>query len=172
MKRTALLATFVLITGAAPAFAHTGTGITMGFLHPFLGWDHLLAMLAVGAWGATLGGRAVWAIPASFVLAMIAGGALAMSGVNLPFVELTILASVFVLCFFFVARVRMPLWAGMAIVALFAIAHGHAHGAELPIMANEWVYGSGFVAATSLLHALGAIAARFAMTAGRVSTKA
>ena len=172
MKRTALLAIFVLLAGASAAQAHTGTGIGSGFAHPFLGWDHLLAMLAVGAWGATLGGRAVWAIPAAFVLAMIAGGALAMSGVNLPFVELTILASVFVLCFFFVARVRMPVWAGMAIVALFAIAHGHAHGAELPTMANEWDYGSGFVAATSLLHALGAIATRFAMTAGRVSTKA
>ena len=158
MKRIALFVTLSLLS-ATPAFAHAGHGIGSGFMHPFLGWDHLLAMLAVGAWGATLGTRAVWAVPAAFVAMMIVGGGLAMTGVNLPFVEVMILASGFVLAGFAIARVKMPLWSGMAIVGLFALAHGHAHGAEMPALANAWIYGAGFVAATSLIHALGAIAA-------------
>ena len=80
MKRTALIATLVLVS-ATPAFAHAGHGIASGFLHPFLGWDHLIAMLAVGAWGATLGNRAIWVVPAAFVSAMIVGGVFGMAGV-------------------------------------------------------------------------------------------
>jgi urease accessory protein len=158
MKRIALIATLILVS-ATPVFAHSGHGTTSGFLHPFLGWDHLIAMLAVGAWGATLGVRAIWAVPAAFVSAMIAGGAVEMSGIQLPFVEAMILASVVVLSGFAVAHVKMPVWSGMAIVGLFALAHGFAHGAEMPALANAWVYGAGFVAATSLIHALGAVAA-------------
>jgi urease accessory protein len=90
---------------------------------------------------------------------MIAGGAVAMCGIQLPFVEAMILASVVVLSGFAVAHVKMPVWSGMAIVGLFALAHGFAHGAEMPALANAWVYGAGFVAATSLIHALGAVAA-------------
>ena len=158
MKRIALIATLTLLT-ASPAFAHPGHGISSGFLHPFLGWDHLLAMLAVGAWGATLGPRAAWAVPAAFVSMMIVGGLLGMAGIAVPFVETMILASVIVLCGFVVARIKMPVWSGMAVVGLFALAHGHAHGAEMPELVNPVVYGAGFVAATSLIHALGAIAA-------------
>lgn len=168
MKRTALLATLFTLAGAAPAFAHTGTGIASGFAHPFLGWDHLLAMLAVGTWGAMLGGRAIWAVPAAFVSAMALGGALAMAGVALPFVEATVFVSVLVLGVFLLARIKMPVWAGMMVVGLFALAHGHAHGAELPLMANAWIYGFGFVTATALIHAIGAIATRFALQAKAV----
>lgn len=168
MKRTALLATLFALAGAAPAFAHTGTGIASGLAHPFLGWDHLLAMLAVGAWGAMLGNRAIWAVPAAFVTAMALGGAIAMMGVALPFVEATILVSVLVLGAFLLVRIRMPVWAGMAVVGLFALAHGHAHGAEVPLMADPWIYGFGFVAATALIHALGAIATRIASKAKAV----
>lgn len=163
MKRTALLATAFALAGAMPALAHTGTGIASGFIHPFLGWDHLIAMLAVGAWGAMLGGRAIWAVPAAFVSAMALGGALAMAGQALPFVEVAIFVSVLVLGGFVLLRVRMPVWAGMAVAGLFALAHGHAHGAELPFMTDAWIYGFGFVTATALLHALGAIATRFAL---------
>ena len=164
MKRTALIATLTLLS-ATSAFAHAGHGIESGFLHPFLGWDHLAAMLAVGAWGATLGERAIWAVPAAFVSMMIVGGLLGMGGIGLPFVETMIVASVIVLAGFVVARVKMPVWSGMAIVGLFALAHGHAHGAEMPELVNPWVYGAGFVTATSLIHALGAIAALAVMKA-------
>ena len=158
MKRIALIATLILVS-ATPAFAHAGHGIASGFLHPFLGWDHLIVMLAVGAWGAALGARAVWAVPAAFVCAMIVGGLFGMSGIEVPFVETMILASILVLAGFAVARVKMPIWSGMAIVGLFALAHGFAHGAEIPEGANTWVFVSGFVTATSLIHTLGAIAA-------------
>jgi urease accessory protein len=158
MKRIALIATLILVS-ATPAFAHAGHDIASGFLHPFLGWDHLIAMLAVGAWGATLGARAVWAVPAAFVSAMIVGGLLGMVGLELPLAETTILASILVLVGFVIARVKMPAWSGMAVVGLFALAHGFAHGAEIPAGANAWVFGAGFVAATSLIHALGALMA-------------
>ena len=158
MKRIALIATLILVS-TTPAFAHAGHGITSGFLHPFLGWDHLIAMLAVGAWGATLGTRAVWAVPAAFVSMMIVGGLLGMSGIQVPFVETMILASVGVLAALALVRVKMPVWSGMAIVGLFALAHGHAHGAEIPEGVSPWVFGAGFVTATSLIHALGAMSA-------------
>ncbi len=158
MKRIALIATLILVS-ATPAFAHAGHGIASGFLHPFLGWDHLIVMLAVGAWGAALGARAMLAVPAAFVCAMIVGGLFGMSGIEVPFVETMILASVLVLAGFAAARVKMPIWSGMAIVGLFALAHGFAHGAEIPEGANPWVFVAGFVTATSLIHALGAIAA-------------
>ena len=158
MKRTALFATALLIS-TAPAFAHAGQGIDSGFVHPFLGWDHLAAMLAVGAWGATMGARAIWVVPLAFVAAMIVGGVLGMAGVELPFVETMISISVVALAGFIVVGVKMPVWRGMAIVGLFALAHGFAHGGEMPATASAWIYGAGFVVATSLIHALGAIAA-------------
>ena len=169
MKRIALIATLILVS-ATPAFAHAGHGIASGFLHPFLGWDHLIAMLAVGAWGATLGARAMWAVPAAFVSAMIVGGLFGMSGIEVPFVETMILASVLVLTGFAVARVKMPVWSGMAIIGLFALAHGFAHGAEIPEGANSMVFVAGFVTATSLIHALGAIAALVVMRLKALST--
>jgi len=164
MKRIALIATLTLLL-ASPAFAHAGHGISSGFLHPFLGWDHLLAMLAVGAWGATLGARAIWAVPLVFVSAMIVGGVAGMSGIEIPIVETMILASVVVLVGFVIVRVKMSVSSAMTIVGLFALAHGFAHGAEMPALANMCVYGTGFVAATSLIHVLGAIAALTVMKA-------
>ncbi len=158
MKRTALIATSVLIS-STPAFAHAGHGIASGFMHPLLGWDHLAAMLAVGAWGAMLGARAIWAAPLAFVFAMVAGAALGMTGVELSFVETMILASVVVLAGFVVTQVKMPVWSGMAITGLFALAHGFAHGSEMPAIANAWVYGAGFVTATLMIQTLGAITA-------------
>lgn len=169
MKRIALIATLILVS-ATPAFAHAGHGNASGFLHPFLGWDHLIAMLAVGAWGAALGARAMWAVPAAFVSAMIVGGLFGMSGIEVPFVETMILASILALAGFAVARVKMPIWSGMAIVGSFALAHGFAHGAEIPEGANSLVFVAGFATATSLIHALGAIAALVVMRLKAVST--
>lgn len=141
---------------AAPAFAHTGigahTGFAAGFAHPLLGLDHLLTMVAVGAWAALLGGRAVWLVPAAFVAAMVAGGALAVSGVGLPMVETAIALSVVVLGALVAVNARVVLGAGMAIAAAFALFHGHAHGSELPASAGAAI---GFVLATALLHAAG-----------------
>jgi urease accessory protein len=112
-------------------------------------------MVAVGLWAAQQGKRAVWAVPLAFVATMALGGALGMAGLALPYVEQGIAASVLVLGVLIAAAARLPLAAGMLLVAVFALFHGHAHGAEMPSTASGLAYGAGFVAATALLHACG-----------------
>ena len=119
-------------------------------------------MLAVGLWAAQLGGRAKWAVPAAFVSMMALGGALGMAGVAVPFAEQGIVASVLVLGVLIAAAVRLPPTASMAVVGIFALCHGYAHGAEMPATAAGFSYGLGFVGATALLHACG-IGAALAM---------
>jgi urease accessory protein len=141
------------------ASAHTGIGGTAGFAHGFLhpvgGLDHVLAMVAVGLFAAQLGGRALWAVPATFVAVMVLGGALGAAGMALPLVELGIALSVVVLGLVVLAGRPWPLSLAMALVGTFAVFHGHAHGAEMPVGASGLAYGLGFVAATTLLHAAG-----------------
>lgn len=151
-----LTAAAALSLAAAPAFAHTGVGAHSGFAHPLFGLDHLLAMVAVGAWAALLGGRALWLVPAAFVAAMVAGGALAVSGVALPMVETAIALSVVVLGALVAVNARVVVGLGMAVVAAFAVFHGHAHGSELPTGLSAAGYAAGFALATALLHAAGA----------------
>jgi urease accessory protein len=141
------------------AHAHPGAGHVHGFsdgiAHPILGLDHLLALLAVGLWAAQLGGRALWAIPASFVGVMALGGILAMAGLHLPMVETGILTSVLLLGILVAFAIRPPLWAGAAVVGFFALFHGFAHGAEMPDQASSFLYATGFILATAGLHAVG-----------------
>lgn len=148
-----------VFVAAGPALAHTGLHIGGGFgaglAHPFLGPDHMLAMLTVGALAATAGGRALWALPATFMGAMALGGALGMAGVALPAVEQGIAASLIVFGALLATRLGLPVPAAMAVVGVFALFHGHAHGAELPEMASETAYAAGFVLATGLLHLVG-----------------
>jgi urease accessory protein len=161
-KSSTMIAAAALVTVAAsPAFAHTGaaflgdSGFAAGFFHPLFGLDHLLAMLGVGMWGAQLGGRAVWAVPAAFVTVMIAGAALALAGAPLPMVELGIGGSVLVMGGLIALGARMPLALAMGLAGLFALFHGHAHGTELPGFAHPPAFGAGFVLATAMLHAAG-----------------
>ena len=144
---------------ASTASAHTGVGDTAGFAHGFLhpigGPDHVLAMVAVGLFAASLGGRALWLVPLSFLTMMAAGGAIGIGGIDLPLVELGICFSFTALGVAIAARVRMPLAAAAAFVGFFAIFHGHAHGAEMPNTASGIAYGAGFLVATALLHACG-----------------
>ena len=150
------LAAFLSLAGFAQAHpGHDGGGFVNGFAHPLHGPDHLLAMLAVGLWAAQLGGRAKWAVPASFVGVMALGGALGMAGVGLPVAEQGIAASVLILGLLIAAAVRLPLAAGLAVVGIFALCHGYAHGAETPETATDAVYALGFAGATALLHACG-----------------
>jgi urease accessory protein len=145
------------------AFAHPDHGATTvfasGFSHPFGGLDHWLAMVAVGLWAAQMGGRALWIVPGAFVSLMLFGGMLAMSGFHLPYVEAGILTSVMVLGVLVAAAFKFPLAISAAIVGLFALFHGHAHGAEMSMakgMAMGAVsYSLGFALATALLHAFG-----------------
>jgi urease accessory protein len=157
MTRTLAILTALLI--ATPVLAHTGEGITGGFLsgftHPIYGWDHVVAMVAVGLWGAFLGAPAIWILPIVFPLVMAVGGALGVMGVPLPYVETGIAASGVVLGLLVALAIRAPLAVAAVIVGVFAIFHGHAHGAELPDAANPIAYGVGFVIATGLLHLAG-----------------
>jgi urease accessory protein len=150
----------LLLLLPALAHAHTGAGATAGFLHglqhPFGGLDHALAMLAVGIWATQRGGRATWLVPATFVAMVGVGGAIGAAGVQVPFVELGILASVVALGALVIASVKLPLGASAAIVVPFALFHGLAHGAEMPAGASGWAYGSGFLLGAALLHGLGA----------------
>ncbi len=144
---------------AAPAAAHTGTGLAggfqSGFLHPFSGFDHLLAMVSVGLWGAFLGRPLIVALPVIFPTVMALGGVLGIAGVSLPPVELGIAMSVLVLGAMIAGAIRAPVWLASLIVAIFAIFHGYAHGKELPSAADPVGYSAGFVLATGLLHVVG-----------------
>ena len=152
-----LLALCFLLPSLAQAHVSPGhsNGITNGLSHPLLGLDHLLAMLAVGLWAAQLGGRARWLVPATFVGLMTAGGAMGMAGFALPFVEGGVLASVLMLGVLIAAAVRLPLAASMAIVGLFAVFHGHAHGTAMQAGSSGLAYGLGFVLTTAGLHVCG-----------------
>ncbi|MFG1346156.1 HupE/UreJ family protein [Xanthobacter autotrophicus DSM 431] len=141
------------------AFAHTGAGAVhgfdAGFAHPMSGLDHMLAMLTVGIFAWQLGGRAVWAVPATFVALMAVGGALGVSGVEVPFVEMGIALSVVVLGAVVALGLKAPLALAMAVTGFFALFHGHAHGTEMPLDASGLSYGLGFMSATALLHLAG-----------------
>lgn len=157
MNRISLLA-LALSLVAIPAFAHTGHelgGFTAGFVHPLGGLDHLLTMVSVGLWAGQLGGRATWLVPTAFVGTMVAGGALALSGVGLPMVEVGIGLSVLAIGALVALKVRVPVALGMGIAALFALFHGHAHGAEMPGASHPAAYAAGFILATAALHGLG-----------------
>lgn len=154
-RTTVTLAAFLSLAGFAQAHPGHGGGFASGFAHPLHGPDHLLAMLAVGLWAAQLGGRARWAVPAAFVGVMAVGGALGMAGAGLPLAERGIVASVLILGLLIAAAVRLPLAAGVAVVGIFALCHGYAHGAEMPETAAGAVYALGFAGATALLHGCG-----------------
>jgi len=170
-----ILLAFPVLAQAHPG--HDGHELTWdftgGFAHPLSGWDHLLTMIAVGLWAAQLGGRARWLVPAAFVGVMALGAVISHSGVVFPGVGQGVAASVFVLGLLIAAAVRLPVGAGMALVGLFAIFHGIAHGAEIPITSAALLYGAGFVAATALLHAagvgLGIFAARVSDNAAKAA---
>ena len=141
------------------AFAHTGIGETSGFMHgfshPVSGLDHILAMVMVGVFACELGGRALWLVPATFVLVMAGGGALGVAGIDVPFVEIGIALSVIVLGAVIALGIKAPTAVAMGLVGLFAIFHGHAHGAEMPEDAGGLAYAAGFMIATALLHIVG-----------------
>lgn len=132
---------------------HITTGLDNGFMHPFLGPDHLLAMVAVGILGVTL--QRALLVPATFVVAMVVGGALGMTGVSLPLTETTIVLSVVALGGALVAGQLVRPEVALGLVATSGFAHGHAHGAEAPAAAHPLTYVAGFVFATVLLHTLG-----------------
>lgn len=138
------------------AQAHVGidhsSGFMHGFSHPFTGLDHLAAMVAVGLWSIQLGRRAIWSVPLTFVTVMLLGGFLSTTGLVIPLVEKGIASSVLVLGVLIAATIRVPVPVSAAIVGLFALFHGYAHGAEMPPTTSGIAYGVGFALATALIH--------------------
>ena len=160
-SRTLPFVSLLVLIAVAPssALAHSEGGISggfvSGFVHPIVGWDHVVAMVAVGLWGAFLGAPAIWLLPVVFPLVMAFGAVLGIVGIPIPAVEVGIAGSAVVLGLLILCKARLPLAAAAVVVAAFAIFHGYAHGTELPEAANPAAYAVGFVIATGLLHLAG-----------------
>ncbi len=171
-----LFAGLLCLLAAWPALAHTGSaavGFAGGFSHPLFGPDHVVAMVAVGLWGAFLGPPAIYALPVVFPLVMACGGVLGILGVPLPGVEIGIAVSAAILGMMVALAARPPLWLAAGLVGAFAIFHGHAHGAELPPGADALAYSGGFVVATGCLHLAGiAFGLLGRWRAGRIAVRA
>ena len=152
---SSLAATLWPLSVSAHVRGGEAAGFLSGLLHPVSGLDHVLAMIAVGLWGAQLGQPAVWVLPITFPMVMAFGGMLGLLGVSLPGVEIGIALSAMGLGLVVFGEVRPRLLIAAALVGFFAIFHGHAHGTELPQGANGVLYSIGFVTCTGSLHALG-----------------
>lgn len=175
LPRGLVLAALALCSAAASAHSDQVTtgGFLAGYLHPLTGLDHLLAMVAVGIWGAALGAPLIWALPVVFPLLMVVGGALGIAGVPLPYAETGIALSVVVLGLAIALAWRAPVAVALVIVAAFGVLHGHAHGMELPGSATPQAYSAGFVVSTGLLHLAGiALGALHALPRGKLVVRA
>jgi urease accessory protein len=173
---TTLVLALAAIIMTTPALAHTGGmagGFAGGLAHPLFGPDHVVAMLAVGLWGAFLGAPAIWLLPIVFPLVMALGGAIGILGIAMPWVETGIALSAVVLGLMVACGARPPLVVAGVLVGAFAIFHGHAHGTELPPGADAVAYSVGFVVATGLLHLIGiGFGSLTRWPAGRIAVRA
>ena len=141
------------------AFAHVEHGQAAGFItglhHPWSGLDHVVAMIAVGLWGAQLGSPAIWVLPVTFPMVMSMGAMMGLLGIPLPGIEIGIGLSAVLLGAMVLGEVRPKMIIAAALIGFFAIFHGHAHGTELPAGQSGMLYSMGFVIATGCLHAMG-----------------
>jgi len=128
-----------------------------GLAHPVLGFDHFLAMVSVGIWSAQLGGKAIWSVPTTFVIFMIIGAIIGILGFDVPLVEVGIAISVMLMGIAVATEKYISTAVGFVFVAIFGMFHGHAHGVEMPTIANPYLYAVGFVLGTSLIHLLGVV---------------
>lgn len=156
MNKMAFRVFILVIFGIRYSYAHVLPGES-GWMHPLSGIDHMVAMVAVGAWSAQLGGKAIFRVPAAFVIAMFIGGVIGFTRINLPFTEEGIAISVLLLGLAITLEHRLPIFLAVIGVALFGICHGYAHGYEMPSMTNKYFYVIGFLVTTACLHLVGAI---------------
>lgn len=159
MKLLHILPLLLWMAIPQPAFAHglIGNGLTAGLAHPIGGWDHLLAMVAVGIISAKLGGRHIWGVPLLFLLGMAAGYGVGMQQGVVPSMEWGILLSVVGLGLLLAWPQRPPLLAVTLVVLLFGMSHGYAHGIEWPHQTSAWWFSLGFLGTTTGLHVIGVI---------------
>jgi len=153
MKKIVLLLLPILLFGHSSG--DIGGGFVGGFIHPISGFDHVVAMVAVGLWGSQLKDPAIWVLPITFPIVMAFGGIIGGVGIDIPFIEIGIALSAIILGVVVAFEITPKLWIAGVIVGVFAIFHGHAHGTELPKSANIIAYSSGFVIATGFLHLIG-----------------
>ncbi len=166
IRRFPIALALTLVAGSAMAHSgHGEAGLAAGFVHPFTGLDHMLAMLAVGLYAARQSGALRWQLPVGFLAAMLAGAGLGALGVAMPVVEGGIAASLLVIGLLIAFMVKLPARVALPLVAGLATFHGYAHQAEMgagPLA----LYAAGFVAATALLHGAGYLLARWMPEAG------
>jgi urease accessory protein len=155
-SRTTLFVTaFALLPALAHAHpGHDAASFSSGIAHPLMGFDHLLAIVAVGLLAVQIGGRALWALPGAFICMMMAGGVIGMSGANVPFMEHGIVASIFILGVLIATAARFSIMQSSILVGVFALLHGLAHGFEAPATGGA-AYIGGFAIVTALLHLCG-----------------
>jgi urease accessory protein len=153
------LPALLILLSSSYVYAHIeggqATGFITGLMHPLSGLDHVLAMIAVGIWGAQLGNPALWILPVTFPMVMAMGAMMGMLGISLPGVEIGIALSAVLLGAMVVGEIRPRIFVAALLVGFFAIFHGHAHGTELPAGQSGMLYSMGFVVATGFLHAGG-----------------
>jgi urease accessory protein len=146
----------------AHVLPNEGTSFSTGLHHPLHGLDHLLAMVAVGLWAVQMGRKSIYWIPLSFVTVMALGGMIGFTGIHIPWMEQGIIASVLILGMLIAGTIRLPTKAAMALVAVFALFHGYAHGVEMSANFHTLSYSAGFLLSTVLLHLTGIIVAGLA----------
>jgi len=154
-----LSALMVFLLWASPALAHVEQGQAVGFItgleHPWSGLDHVLAMIAVGLWGAQLGNPALWILPVTFPMVMSMGAMMGLLGIPLPGIEIGIAVSAILFGAMVLGEIKPKLYIAAVMVGFFAVFHGHAHGTELPAGQSGLLYSMGFVIATGVLHGIG-----------------
>ncbi|MGJ8646399.1 MAG: HupE/UreJ family protein [Marinomonas colpomeniae] len=164
MKRLFIVFIALMLTIPSFAYAHAvpgAGGFMSGLSHPILGFDHLLAMLSVGVLSAQMGGKAIWKVPATFVIVMLVGGVLGMEGVKMISVQLGIAVSVLALGLSITIEKKLPAFIAMIFVGFFAVFHGFAHGVEMPYLAKPEYYALGFVVGTASIHIAGVVVGVF-----------
>lgn len=154
-------ASFLLYAAISGTSAHAHVSGEAGWLHPLSGLDHLLAMIAVGAWSSQIGGKAIWFVPSAFVGFMFLGGLAGFEHLELPATEVAVSLSVVLLGLAIATKQRLPLAIAATGTALFGVFHGYAHGYEMPLMENKAMYTLGFLGTTALLHVTGAVGAHY-----------
>ena len=156
-SRSFVPALFLILASSADAHVEQGqaAGFFTGLQHPWSGFDHILAMIAVGLWGAQLGNPALWVLPVTFPMVMSFGAMMGLLGIPVPGIEIGIAVSAILLGTMVLAEVRPKLVIAVILVGFFAIFHGHAHGTELPAGQSGLLYSMGFVIATGVLHGIG-----------------
>jgi urease accessory protein len=173
-SRFIMAATLLLTALLHPSLAHAhaghdhAAGFIHGFSHPFLGWDHVCAMIAVGLWSVQMGGRMAWKMPLVFLAVMAFGGILGIAGISVSYAEIGIILSILVLGTLIAFSVRLPFIASASMVGIFALCHGYAHGIEVPKNTADYAYMEGFLLATAVLHGLGIGIATLAQSTRRI----